>query len=267
MKSFEGGNMKLIASLFLCCALMLAFAGCAKKPVTPGAPAAPQTALDKLSASAYEIANSLDSGEKEFEVLYTSNIPGVSDDGYARTVAKIFLSAQACTKSYIGQLQSVTAVDASNKAQVAGWSNALLSCVNALVNEGVAGIKNADARQRIQNLLAPIPGAIKTIVNALGLPVASAARPCDGAGASLNFTEVNHGPEHRSTAHRAGNSDGREPDRMDYPAQGRDRAYQCGLARRGSQDQRRGRYQDTSVPRPPRGRRLINPRREAWLYT
>src|SRR6476659_1720788 len=98
MKSFEGGNMQLAIRMFLCCALMLGIAGCgAKKPVTPGAPAA--TTLDKLSASAFEIANALDAGEKEYEALYTANIPGVSDDGYARTVTQMFLSAQACTGS------------------------------------------------------------------------------------------------------------------------------------------------------------------------
>lgn len=100
--------MKLIASIFLCCALLLGIAGCgAKKPVTPGAPAA--TTLDKLSASAFEISNALDSGEKEYEALYTSNLPGVSDDGYARTVTTMFLSAQACNKSYIDQLKSLVA--------------------------------------------------------------------------------------------------------------------------------------------------------------
>lgn len=179
--------MKFASRLFLCialcCALLIGVAGCgAKKPVAPGAPAA--TTLDKLSSSAYEIANVLDSGEKEFEVLYTSNIPGLSDDGYAKTVTQMFLSAQACSGSYIGQLKSLVAVDDSNRAQVAGWSSAFVACVNNLVNNGVVGIKNADARKKVQQLLAPIPAAIKLIVDTMGLPVSSLARPCDGACAA-----------------------------------------------------------------------------------
>jgi hypothetical protein len=181
MTNFEGGNMQFvtrmftcIALMFLCCALIVGIAGCgAKKAVTPGAPAA--TTLDKLSSSAYEIANALDSGEKEFEALYTSNIPGVSDDGYAKIVAQTFLSAQSCAGSYIAELKSLVAVDDSNKAQVVGWSSALVACVNNLVGSGVAGIKNPDARQKIQALLAPIPAAIKLIVDTMGIPAATAA--------------------------------------------------------------------------------------------
>jgi hypothetical protein len=270
MKKFEGGNMqrvtKALGVLILCCVVMLAFAGCgAKKPVTPGAPAA--TTLDKLSSSAYEIANALDSGEKEFEALYTSNIPGVSDDGYAKTVAQTFLSAQSCAGSYIAELKSLVAVDDSNKAQVIGWSSALVACVNNLVGSGVAGIKNPAARQKIQALLAPIPAAIKLIVDTMGLPVSTLRRPCDGACAAFYFTEVKDGPANRSRTYSPGNSVGGEPARISHTPQASKRSYRSAAPGRCRQDQRHGCDQDSGVPFASQRRGITNPNREAWLYS
>lgn len=256
--------MRLIATLFLCCALMLPIAGCTKKPVTPGAPAA--TTLDKLSTSAYEIANALDSGEKEFEALYTSGLPGVSDDGYAKTVATMFLSAQSCAGSYIGQLKSLVAVDNSNRAQVTGWSSAFIACVNTLINNGVVGIKNADARQKIQNLLAPIPSAIKLIVDALGIASAS-TRPCEGACAAFYFTEVKHDPRSRSGAYRIWTPVGGKPDRVFQTPQASGWPYRSTAPGCRSQDQRGGCDQDSGVPYASQRRGITNPLREAWLYS
>jgi hypothetical protein len=254
-------------ALMLCiCAIAFIFVGCgAKKPVTPGAPAA--TTLDKLSASAYEIANTLDSAEKEYEALYASNLAGVSDDGYAKTVAQMFLSAQSCTGSYIGQLKTLAAVDDSNKAQVTGWSSALVSCVNNLVGSGVAGIKNPDARKKIQDLLAPIPAAIKLIVDAMGLSVSTFMRPCEGACAAFIFTEVNDGHGNRSRTYRAGNSVGGEPARIFYAPQASKRSYRSATLGRCRQDQRRGCDQDSGVPFAAQRRGITNPIREAWLYS
>jgi hypothetical protein len=249
-------------ALMLCiCAIAFIFTGCgAKKPVTPGAPAA--TTLDKLSASAHEIANALDSGEKEFEALYTSNIPGVSDDGYAKTVAQMFLSAQTCTGSYIGELKSLVTVDASNRAQVVGWSSTVIDCVNNLLNNGVVGIKNADARKKIQDLLAPVPAAIKLIVDITsGVP--AAALPAE----RLNFTEVNNGPANRSGTYRAGNPVGGEPARILYAPQASKRSYQSAALGRCRQAERRGRDQNSGVPFAYQRRGITNPLREAWLYS
>jgi hypothetical protein len=266
MKNFEGGNMQRAIRMFLCCALIVGIAGCgAKKPVTPGAPAA--TTLDKLSSSAYEISNALDSGEKEFEALYTSNIPGVSDDGYAKTVAQMFLSAQSCNGSYITELKSLVAVDDSNKAQVVGWSSAFVNCVNNLVGSGVAGIKNPDARKKIQNLLAPIPAAIKLIVDTMGLPISTLTRPCDGACAAFYFTEVNDGPANRSRTYSPGNSVGGEPVRIFHTPQASKRSYRSAALGRCRQAERRGRDQDSGVPFATQRRGITNPLREAWLYS
>jgi hypothetical protein len=255
-----------LCCLILCCVVMLAIVGCgAKKPVTPGAPAA--TTLDKLSASAYEIANTLDSSEKEYEALYASNLPGVSDDGYAVTVTKMFLSAQACTKEYIGELKSLVTVDDSNRAQVVGWSNAAVACVNNLINNGVVGIKNPDARQRIQTLLAPVPAAIKIICDALGIPVATAIRPCERACAAINFTEVNLDTRTRSRTYSPGNSVGGEPARISHTPQASKRSYRSAALGRCRQAQRRGRDQDSGVPFASQRRGITNPIREAWLYS
>lgn len=258
--------MNFAVRLFLCCALMLGIAGCgAKKPVAPRAPTA--TTLDKLSSSAYEISNALDSGEKEFEALYTSNLPGVSDDGYARTVAQMFLSAQVCAGSYTGELKSLVAVDDSNKAQVTGWSKAFVACVNYLINNGVVGIKNADARKKIQDLLAPIPAAIKLIVDAMALPVSMLTRPCDGACAAFYFTEVKDGPANRSRTYGAGNPVGGEPARISHAPQASKRSYRSATLGRCRQDQRRGCRQDSGVPFAYQRRGITNPLREAWLYS
>jgi hypothetical protein len=270
MTNFEGGTMlrviKALDYVIPCCIVMLAFAGCgAKNPVAPGAPAA--TTLDKLSSSAYEISNALDGGETEFEALYTSNLPGVSDDGYAKTVAQMFLSAQSCAGSYISELKSLVAVDDSNKAQVTGWSSALVSCVNNLVGSGVAGIKNPDARKKIQDLLAPIPAAIKLIVDAMGLSVSTFMRPCEGACAAFIFTEVNDGHGNRSRTYRAGNSVGGEPARIFYAPQASKRSYRSATLGRCRQDQRRGCDQDSGVPFAAQRRGITNPIREAWLYS
>lgn len=262
--------MQLVARMFLCialaCALMIGIAGCgAKKPVTPGAPAA--TTLDKLSSSAYEISNALDSGEKEFEALYTSNLPGVSDDGYAKTVAQMFLGAQICNKSYIAELKSLVAVDDSNRAQVAGWSSTVVACVNNLINNGVVGIKNADARQKIQALLAPIPAAIKLIVDTMALSSATVLRPCEGACAAFLFTEVKDGPANRSRTSRAGDRFSRERARISDAPQASKRSYRSTAPGRSWQDQRRGCDQDSDVPFASQRRGITNPLREAWLYT
>jgi hypothetical protein len=262
--------MQLATRMFLCIALcfalMIGIAGCgAKKPITPGAPTA--TTLDKLSSSAYEISNALDSGEKEFEALYTSNIPGVSDDGYAKTVAQMFLSAQSCAGSYIAELKTLVAVDDSTRAQVTGWSSAFVACVNNLINGGVVGIKNPDARQKIQALLAPIPAAIKLIVDTMGVPVSTLTRPCDGACATFYLTEVKDGPANRSRTHRAGNPVGGEPARIFYAPQAAKRSYRSTAPGRCSQDQRRGCDQDAGVPFAAQRRGITNPLREAWLYT
>jgi hypothetical protein len=258
--------MKTIATLFLCCMIALAVAGCAKKPVAPGTPATPQTTYDKLSLSAYEIANAVDTGEKEFEALYSSNLPGVSDDAYAKTVTTIFLSAESCTTSYIAQLKSVAAVTAANQAQIVGWSNTLVSCVNTLINEGVVGIKNADARQKITSLLAPIPVAIKIICDALGIPTAQATRPCYGACAALKFTEVKLGHKDRSTTHRPGHSVSGSAAGIFSEAQAGKWPYRSTAPGRGRQHQRRGRDQDADVPCASQRRLLIKPLRESWVY-
>jgi hypothetical protein len=262
--------MQLATRMFLCIALcfalMIGIAGCgAKKPITPGAPTA--TTLDKLSSSAYEISNALDSGEKEFEALYTSNLPGVSDDDYAKTVAQMFLSAQTCNSSYIAELKSLVAVDDSNRAQVVGWSNVFVACVNNLVNGGVAGIKNADARQKIQNLLAPVPAAIKLIVDAVGLSVSRLARPCDGACAAFIFTEVKFDTRTRSKAYRPWSSVSGEHSRIYYAPQASKRSYRSAAPGRSSQDQRRGQSADPGVPFTAQRRGINNPLREAWLYS
>jgi len=258
---------KALRYLFFCCVAVLAIAGCgAKKPLVVGAPAATDTTLHKLSVSAYEIANALDTGEKEFEALYSSNLPGVSDDDYAKTVAKMFLSAQSCNSSYTNQLKSLSTVDDSNRAQVIGWSNSFLSCVNTLINEGVVGIKNPDARQKIQTLLAPIPGAIQIIVDALGIPVASGARPCASACAALIFTEVKLGTRIRSQTHRPGYSVGGEPARILPAPQAAKRSYRSTALGRCRQDQRHGCDQDADVPYASQRRSLINPVREAWFF-
>ncbi|HEV7521301.1 MAG TPA: hypothetical protein VGP89_09395 [Candidatus Angelobacter sp.] len=260
--------MKALCCLILFCVAMLAMlaiSGCGiKKPVAPGAPAA--TTLDKLSASAFEIANALDSGEKEYEALYLSNLPGVSDDGYAKTITQMFLGAQNCTSSYIGQLKSLVTVDDSNRAQVVGWSKAVISCVDELINSGVVGIKNPAARQKIQALLAPIPAAIKLIADAMGVPVATSIRPCDGACAALNFTEVNFDTRTRSRTHSPGNSVGGEPARISFTPQASKRSYRSAAPGRCRQAQRRCRDQDTGIPFASQRRLIANPVREAWLY-
>jgi hypothetical protein len=275
MKKFEGGNMQRVSRMFtwrscalmiLCIAFTIGIAGCgAKRPVTHGAPTA--TTLDKLSSSAYVVANTLDSSEKEFEALYTSNIPGVSDDGYAKTVAQMFLSAQACAGSYIGQLKSVAAVTADNQNQIVGWSSAMISCVNTLINSGVVGIKNPAARQKIQTLLAPVPDAIKLICAALGIPVATFTRPCDGACAAFIFTEVNYGPANRSRIYSPGNSVGGEPARISHTPQASKRSFRSAALGRCRQAERRGRDQDSGVPFAYQRRGITNPLREAWLYS
>jgi hypothetical protein len=249
-------------ALMLCiCAIAFIFVGCgAKKPVTPGAPAA--TTLDKLSASAYEIANTLDSAEKEYEALYASNLAGVSDDGYAKTVAQMFLSAQSCTGSYIGQLKTLAAVDSSNRAQVVGWSSTVIDCVNNLLNNGVVGIKNADARKKIQDLLAPVPTAIKLIVDITSGVPAAALRV-----ERLNFTEVNYGPANRSGTYRAGNPVGGESARIFHAPQASQRPYRSTAPGRCRQAERRGTHQDANLPLASERRRIKHPLREAWLYT
>jgi hypothetical protein len=257
--------MKALSFLIICFVVVLAMVGCgAKKPVTPGAPAA--TTLDKLSASAFEIANALDTGEKEYEALYASNLPGVSDDGYAKTVTQMFLGGQSCAKSYITQLKSLITVDDSNRSQVVGWSGALISCVNDLINNGVGGIKNLEARQKIQTLLAPIPGAIKIIADAMGIPVATSTRPCIGACAAFYFTEVNLDTRTRSRTYSPGNSVGGEPARISHAPQAIKRSYRSTAPGRCRQDQRRGCDQDSGVPFASQRRGITNPIREAWLY-
>jgi hypothetical protein len=263
MEEFKEATMAKVfrcAALMLCiCAIAFTFAGCAKKPVTPGAPAA--TALDKLSSSAFTVANTLDASEKEYEALYASNLPGVSDDGYARTVTQMFLSAQSCTGSYIGQLKSLATVDDSNRAQVAGWSTAVIACVNNLLNNGVTGIKNADARQKIQNMLAPIPAAIKLIADLTGVPIASATRP------DFYFTEVKLGPKNRSGTYRTGYPVSRERCGIFAGPQTSCRSYRSTAPGRCSQAQRRGCGPDADIPFASRRTGISNPLREAWLHT
>jgi hypothetical protein len=256
--------MKALSFLIICFVVVLAVGCGAKKPVTPGAPAA--TTLDKLSSSAYEISNALDSGEKEFEALYASNLPGLSDDGYAKTVGTMFLSAQSCNGSYITELKSLVAVDDSNRAQVVGWSSTFVACVNNLINNGVVGIKNTDARSKIQTLLAPIPAAIKLIVDTMGIPIATSMQPCQGACAAFYFTEVNDGPENRSRTYYAGDPVSGERSRIPDAPQASKRSYRSAAPGRCRQDQRRGCDQDSGVPFASQRRGITNPIREAWLY-
>jgi hypothetical protein len=155
--------------MFLCCALMLAFAGCAKKPVTPGAPAAPQSPLHQVIAASYQISNALDSGEKEFEALYSSGLPGVSDDDYAKSVTAIFLKAIQANKEYTGRLKTLREIDPVS--------------VTTLLNEGVLGIKNPDARAKLQSVLADVPQALVAISQVLNL--------IPNLVAQRDFTEVN----------------------------------------------------------------------------
>ncbi|HKV94900.1 MAG TPA: hypothetical protein VJW20_20310 [Candidatus Angelobacter sp.] len=237
----------------ICCFLFVFLCGCAAKKTatsSPGQPAPPTTTLHKLSVSAFEIANAVDSGEKEFEALYSSNLPGVSDDDYAKTVATIFLTTETCTKGYITQLQSLTTVDDSNKAQVVGWTNTLVACVNALINNGVAGIKNPDAKAKIQSLLQPIPAAVSVITNLLGMATQTTSTGQCLTCAPLIFTEVNFGPTSRSKPDRAWNSIGREPDRVLRAAQKSLWSFRPGSADSGRPDQRCGSCPDAIFPEP-----------------
>jgi hypothetical protein len=264
MKSFEGGNMKLIASLFLCCALMLAFAGCAKKPVTPAAPAAPQSPLHQVIAASYQISNALDSGEKEFEALYSSGLPGVSDDGYARTVAGIFLKTIQVNQEYNARLKTLREIDPVNKAQVVAWTQELIGSVTTLLNEGVLGIKNPDARAKLQGVLADIPQALVAISNVLKLVPDLGA--LNAPPLRTDFTEVNSGLKNNSGTHQPWAADGGERCRVRAPAQSSKRHDRRTTARSGRPDQRRGAEQDQGVPRQAE-RAVIRSARELGVST
>jgi hypothetical protein len=258
-------KMKIALCLTLC-AVMLFGVGCGMKTVTAGTPAAPDTPLHKMTVSAYEIVNALDSGEKEFETLYASGLPGVSDDGYAKTVAQIFLSSQTCASSYVGQLKTLTTVDDSNKAQVVGWTQALVTCTNNLISSGVAGIKNADAKQKLLTLLAPIPAAISIITNLLGMTAQTASMEACTECAPSILTEVTLGPRTRSTAHSTWYSVNREPFRISIQTETGRWAVRSRFTRRGSSDQRRRSDQNAGLPLEAK-RSFLNPLRESWLFT
>jgi hypothetical protein len=264
VKRVKEKKMKIALYLTLCAAMMFGV-GCGKKTVTAGAPAAPDTPLHKMTVSAYAIANALDSGEKEFEALYASGLPGLSDDGYAKTVAQVFLSSQACAGSYIGQLKTLTTVDDSNKAQVVGWTQTLVSCANNLISNGVAGIKNADAKQKILTLLAPIPAAISIITDLLGMTAQTiSAAACTECAPSI-LTEVKLGSRVRSIAHRAWYSVNREPFRVSGETQTGRWAVRSGFAQRSSPNQRHGSGQDAGFYHEAK-RTCVNPLRESWLF-
>jgi len=240
--------MKSIASLFLCCALMLAFAGCAKKPATPGAPAAPQSPLHQVIAASYQISNALDSGEKEFEALYSSGLPGVSDDDYAKSVTAIFLKTIQVNHEYNARLKTLREIDPVNKAQVVAWTNELVGSVTTLLNEGVLGIKNPDARAKMQAALADIPQALVVISNVLKLvPDLGALKEIPQL--RTDFTEVNGGAEDNYRTHQPWAADGGERCRIRATAQSGKRHDRRATARSGRPDQRRGADQDASVPR------------------
>ena len=263
--------VKYLLPVLMLCMFAATFSGCGvfkKKPAGgSAAPSVADTTLHKLSVSAYEIANALDSGEKEFEALYTSGLPGVSDDDYAKTVAGIFLKAQQANREYIGRLQTLSAIDTSNKAQVIAWSTEFIGSVQRLTDEGVLGIKNADARSKIQSLLSPIPDAINLIAEVLGIVLEkpTSTGPCTGACA-FKFTEVKLGPEDRSRTYRPGDSDSREFARMDRQAQEGGWSYRRGSPCRGSEDQRPGRNPDEGFHRADE-RRAVRSFRELGFST
>jgi hypothetical protein len=212
------GNMLRVTMLFICVSVLFC-AGCGKRPVTPRtppAPAAQATTLHTLAESAYQIANALDSGEKEFEALYTSGLPGVSDDDYAKTVGGIFLKAQQANQEYTARLKSLSQIDPSNKQQVIAWTTEWFGSINRLTGEGVLGIKNADARAKLQALLAPIPGAIKTIAGVLGivLDLTNSVQSGPAMCPAQIFTEVNFGPRDSTKTNRSWNRDGGEHSRI-----------------------------------------------------
>lgn len=261
--------MKLVVRIpiLLFCLVMLVLAGCVKKPAAPDIPPAPATTLHVLSESAYQIANATDSGEKEFEALYSSGLPGVSDDDYAKTVGGIFLKAQQANREYIGRLKTLSVVDLSNKAQVVAWTTELFGSVNKLVDEGVAGIKNPDAKAKLQAILAPIPIAIRTIAGALGIALTSSAGPCPGACAAGNFTEVNLGPKESSRPDRFWTRNDGEHYRVPAAIKRSTWPYRSAITRFGHRDQRAGNHADAGFPRPAECRFLMNPLRESWLFT
>lgn len=242
-----------LLAICLMCLLLVAPVGC-RKNTAANVPAAPVTTLDKLSAAAYQIANALDSGEKEFEALYGSNIPGVSDDGYAKTVAGIFLKAIEINQEYTARLRSLTTIDASNRGQVIAWSTELIGSLDRLMNEGVLGIKNPDARARISQILDPIPGAVNTIAAALGMDT---SQPRAAVRATQFFTEVNFDTGTNRPDGSARHTDRRATDRILVAHESGAWPYRSTIARRGRPDQRPGQGPDGNFPQPAECRRLI----------
>jgi hypothetical protein len=265
------GNILRVMMLFTCVSVLFC-AGCGKKPVTqstPPAPSAQTTTLHMLAESAYQIANVLDSGEKELEALYASGLPDVSDDDYAKVAVGIFLKAQQANQEYTARLKSLSQIDPSNKQQVIAWTTEWFGSINRLTGEGVLGIKNADARAKLQTILAPIPGAIKTIAGVLGivLDLTSSVQPCAMSCPAQIFTEVNFGPRESGRTTRFWNRDSGEHGRVSEAVEGSKQPFRSTAARFSGSDQRPGRRQDAKLPRASQRRRvLINPLPEAWLF-
>lgn len=259
--------MRLLTKIFLCCALMLAFSGCAKKPAPPGAPATPQSPLHQVIAASYQISNALDAGEKEFEALYSSGLPGVSDDDYAKTVTGIFLKTIQVNKEYTARLKTLREIDPVNKAQVVAWTNELVGSVTTLLNEGVLGIKNADARAKMQGVLAEVPQALLAISRVLKLvPDLGAQDAVPQLRAAENFMEVTIERKDNSGTHQPWAADGRERHRVRAPAESCVRHERRAIAHGSQPDQRRGCGQNNGFSRQAQ-RGVINPLRHAWLCT
>lgn len=186
MKQLFRAGLAFALAFFFC----LFLASCHRSPAAP--PGAPVTQVHALSQSAYDIANALNAGEREFESLYSAGIPGVSDDDYAKTVITIFEKCALANKEYIANLATLQAVDATNKAQVIAWTASLFSSVNTLMSEGVLGIKSPDARAKVSAALAAIPAAEQTIAAILGIDITPAAqKTAANIDPATNITTVN----------------------------------------------------------------------------
>ncbi|HLJ89556.1 MAG TPA: hypothetical protein VKZ53_22290 [Candidatus Angelobacter sp.] len=102
----------------------------------------------------------LDAGEKEIEAVYAANLISV-DESIAASVAAN--NAISLNQTFIDHIKTLNSVDVSNKQQVIAWVGELSAGLARLNAQGVLGVKNPAAQQRLNGAFASVPLLIQTI--------------------------------------------------------------------------------------------------------
>jgi hypothetical protein len=147
-----------------------------------------QSEYHKAADAAAKIATGLGVIEQLNESLYKSQL---LDQDEAIAVATATIEATRANDMFVGRMQGLKQIDASNKILIAGWFGDVAKAVGALNDEGVLHVKNKDARAKLSIALSTVQASVQIIQAVLAVTPAE-KHSASSAGTLTSARERNH---------------------------------------------------------------------------